>query len=498
MKKFIGNLRMWQKLLIVPAFVFLFLLILSYGAFDGLTKQKGAVDDIFNNRFRSYQESTRVMNEVANVHANIYKVLSWGYGGYDAKKIDGLAKEQIAALDRLAADVKNALGSGSLTPEEQGYYKAVSDQLADYRKPALGVLEVASADIYGATMFMGVSDDKFQILNKTLKELSDYENKLSGERYDYSVASFSRVLQTFGVVLVVAVALSILTSVFITRLINRPLKEAIGVIKQVADGDLTKDVSIVSKDEIGELAQSVNAMRLSMNQAVGESLMTSQVLSEAASEQAASLEETSSSLDEMAAMIKQNADNTAVANGLIATAIEAIHKADASMKELTGSMKQIAGASEQTQKIVKSIDEIAFQTNLLALNAAVEAARAGEAGAGFAVVANEVRNLALRATEAAKSTSDLIEDIAGKVKNGEKLVGATDGAFGKVIESATKVTELMSEIAVASEEQSQGIDQINKAVAEMNQVTQQNAASAEKLSSIMAGFQTESRAETEV
>jgi methyl-accepting chemotaxis protein len=153
------------------------------------------------------------------------------------------------------------------------------------------------------------------------------------------------------------------------------------------------------------------------------------------------------------------------------------------MMELTRSMDEIAKASEETSKIIKTIDEIAFQTNLLALNAAVEAARAGEAGAGFAVVANEVRNLAMRAADAARNTSALIEGTVKKVKEGSDLVGRTNGAFAEVSKSAARVADLVSEIAAASTEQAQGIDQINRAVTEMDKVTQQNAANAEESAS---------------
>jgi methyl-accepting chemotaxis protein len=153
------------------------------------------------------------------------------------------------------------------------------------------------------------------------------------------------------------------------------------------------------------------------------------------------------------------------------------------MDELTGAMREISSASDETAKIIKTIDEIAFQTNLLALNAAVEAARAGEAGAGFAVVANEVRNLAMRAAEAAQNTSNLIETTVNRVKGGSALVNKTAEAFTQLTTSITKVKELVTEIAAASHEQAQGVEQINKAVAEMDKVVQQNAANAEESAS---------------
>jgi methyl-accepting chemotaxis protein len=192
----------------------------------------------------------------------------------------------------------------------------------------------------------------------------------------------------------------------------------------------------------------------------------------------------------MSSMTKQNADNAGQANQLITVTNQLMEKTNSSMGALTGSMKEIAQASEQTQKIVKTIDEIAFQTNLLALNAAVEAARAGEAGAGFAVVADEVRNLAMRAAEAARNTSGLIEDIVKKIHGGVSVVTSTNQNFGEVTVNSNKVRELVGEIAAASQEQAQGIEQVNQAVSEMNRVTQQNAAGAEELASIMAVFKT--------
>ncbi len=217
--------------------------------------------------------------------------------------------------------------------------------------------------------------------------------------------------------------------------------------------------------------------------ASGQVSSSSQSMAEGASEQAASIEETSSSMEEMSSMTKRNAENAGNADGLMRDANQVVTTANASMGRLTQSMQEISKASEETSKIIKTIDEIAFQTNLLALNAAVEAARAGEAGAGFAVVADEVRNLAMRAANAAKDTAALIEGTVKKVNEGSHLVSTTNEAFIKVAESAGKVGTLVAEIAQASKEQSNGIDQVNIAITEMDKVVQQNAANAEESAS---------------
>ena len=209
----------------------------------------------------------------------------------------------------------------------------------------------------------------------------------------------------------------------------------------------------------------------------------SQTLASGATEQAASIEETSASLEEMAAMTNRNAQNAGQANQLMQSAKAIVEKSNGSMRALTDAMAEISRSSDETQKIVKTIDEISFQTNLLALNAAVEAARAGEAGAGFAVVADEVRNLALRAADAARDTAALIEGTAGRIAEGSSLVGETNQAFAEIASSTAKVTDLLGEIASASNEQAQGVEQINKAVTEMDKVVQTNAANAEESSS---------------
>lgn len=259
----------------------------------------------------------------------------------------------------------------------------------------------------------------------------------------------------FGVAIVIIIG-SLVLAVMMARSIAKPIQN---IVNGLNDG----------ADQVSSASSQVSA--------------ASQSLAEGASESASSLEETSSSLEEIASMTKQNADNANQANSLMKEANQVVNKANESMTALTQSMQEISKASEETSKIIKTIDEIAFQTNLLALNAAVEAARAGEAGAGFAVVASEVRNLAMRAAEAAKNTATLIEGTVKRIKDGSELVNKTNNAFSEVSKSTSKVGELVGEIAAASNEQAQGIEQVNKAVTEMDKVTQQNAANAEQSAS---------------
>jgi methyl-accepting chemotaxis protein len=228
--------------------------------------------------------------------------------------------------------------------------------------------------------------------------------------------------------------------------------------------------------------------------ASGQVSSSSQALAEGASEQAAAIEETSASMEEMAAMTRQNSDNAGQADSLMRASLTIIKEADDSMAEMGRSMGEIAEASAATSKIIKTIDEIAFQTNLLALNAAVEAARAGEAGAGFAVVAEEVRNLAMRSTEAAKNTAELIEGTVTKVTRGKAIVDQATQAFQGVAESSSKVAGLIGEIATASREQAQGFGQINQAITQMDSVTQQNSATAEESAAAAAELNGQSAA----
>jgi methyl-accepting chemotaxis protein len=231
---------------------------------------------------------------------------------------------------------------------------------------------------------------------------------------------------------------------------------------------------------LARVAQQMAGGALQVAAASNQILSSSQALADGASSQAAAVEQISATMEEITAMTRQDAENARQAESLIKEANHVLSATDESMKKLTTSMSEISAASTETIKIVKTIDEIAFQTNLLALNAAVEAARAGEAGAGFAVVANEVRSLAMRATEAAKNTSDLIEGTVHKIKVGSDLVTETNHSFHDVSQAIGKVNITVSEIVGSTKEQSIAISQVNEAITQVDNVTQQNAATAEE------------------
>jgi methyl-accepting chemotaxis protein len=279
-----------------------------------------------------------------------------------------------------------------------------------------------------------------------------------------------------------------------------PVNEALGVLEKLSQRDLRARVKGTYQGDHARIKETLNGTAEALHEALaqvaaavsqvsgaaGQIASSSQAVADGASEQASSLEETSSSLESMATMTKQAADNAQQANGLAQRAKIAATEGGAAMEQMSGAMSKIKASAEGTSEIIKDINEIAFQTNLLALNAAVEAARAGEAGRGFAVVAEEVRSLALRSKEAATRTEALIRQSVREAGEGEVTASHVSEKLAEIASGVAKVTDIVADIAASAKEQAAGIDQVNKAVGQMDQVTQQNAANSEESSSAAA------------
>ena len=375
---------------------------------------------------------------------------------------------------------------------------------ADWEKSAREVLKLLGQDSTDARkdaidVSLNEGAEKFEKARKVLRSLSDMHLSAAATyaKAEEARAAGIRWWMFFGIgaALVSAIAVSLV----LARSIARPLAETVDLLRDIADGegDLTKRLQVRSKDEIGDLGRWFNtfvdklttiigSVRLTSTNVTGASQQLSGATSQLASgtqEQAASLEETAASLEQITATVKQNADNARQASQLAGGSRDAAERGGEVVAAAVASMDEITRASKRIADIITVIDEIAFQTNLLALNAAVEAARAGEQGRGFAVVAAEVRNLAQRSAGAAKEIKALIKDSVAKVEEGSQHVNRSGKTLDEIVQSAKRVADIVAEIAAACQEQSSGIDQVNRAVAQMDRVTQDNAAQTEELSS---------------
>ena len=302
-------------------------------------------------------------------------------------------------------------------------------------------------------------------------------------------ATLTNAIATLLAIIVVLVAMMyLLLRVFV----GRPLGQFVTFLAQFErdEGDLTRRIGIDTRDEIGGLAHLFNMFIMGLNNAIAKAQSAASAVGSRAEDQAAAVEETSSSVGQLASTTKVNADNAIKARDLMRKVTDGMGETSTAMSSLSATMQDLTEASDKTAQIVKTIDEIAFQTNLLALNAAVEAARAGEAGKGFAVVAGEVRNLAQRAAGAARNTGDLIESTVRKIKDSDELVVSTSASFAQVTQDSTSATKLVEMISEVSHEQAEDLQQISASLSEMGTNAQQNAQQAQLLSTTMSAFKT--------
>jgi len=417
----------------------------------------------------------------------------------DANQMSTTRAQHTAAINAFNSSL-DAYSKLVSSPEEQRILDSMKSSWASYLEVDDKVVKLIDAGAGSATEARQLSATEGSKRFTATLELIDSDIKLN---HDGSAAEVVKAGAAFSsariwILLLSAFALAAGAGIafVITRSITGPLRRSVEVAETVARGDLTAAIHVDGKDELSQLLGALRHMNERLLDTVGrvrsssESIATgsSQIaagntdLSQRTEEQAASLEETAASMEELTSTVKQNAENANQGNALAARASDTAARGGEVVSRVVDTMHGISSSSQQVAQIISVIEGIAFQTNILALNAAVEAARAGEQGRGFAVVAGEVRTLAQRSASAAKEIKDLIDESVNRVNSGTALVDEAGRTMSEIVQSVRQVSDLMGEISAASGEQHRGIEQVNVAISQMDEVTQQNAALVEEAS----------------
>jgi methyl-accepting chemotaxis protein len=491
----LSNMPVRWKVLFAPAFLVLMLIALGAYVLQMQHVSEAAEDALIGGPVRQAETVADFSTAIWAAQTSLYRLTATAANETDQKKIAAFAKQtaqMVAAVPQKLAGLEEFRGSSGEAAEAIDKLKTA---IGGYMKQAKNVTEMADSDSGSALMFMMGAQRSFDEIAKLTDDLAKNSNTLRDAEVARTKAA-RRAQETMLIaVLFGAVMVGCAVSLIIARMIARPFKAITGAIGQIAEGRLDVDMShTTQRDEVGRIAAAVAAMAERVRTTVVEiERATREVtnasdeisasttnLSQRTEEQAASLEETSASMEEIAATVHKNAENAAAVHQAASTTHAIAGRGGEIAGKAVKAMARIEESSRKIGDIIGVIDEIARQTNLLALNAAVEAARAGEAGRGFAVVAAEVRSLAQRSSQAAKDIAQLITTSTGQVKDGVQLVDQAGAALTEIIGSVKSVADTVSDIASASREQSVGIEQVNKALTQIDDVTQQNAALVEE------------------
>ena len=484
------NIR--QKILLLTGVPLVAFVIFGALGFWGMTNLSNTIGSVFDDRvlplvsneltqLNSLQSSIKVMLEADR---DLHQALIGERMALVASSPEEYATAQKDNSDNAEqVQTRMAKANAAFNDEGQKVYKEFQTLFGEWREKTTKVVNYANIPDkmkFARRISYGSAMQLFNDLRGKIDQLTQLQEKsidqalatVSKGVQDVQVSSDEmRGLSTFVLIFFVVIGLAsigilLVASYFISRSITRPIEGAIGHISEVAS------ITLSASDQVASSSQS---------------------LAEGASEQAAGLEETSSTLEEFSSMTRQNSDNAHQANQLSENTMKVARKGQDSMGLMQEAIAEIKDSSNETAKIMKAIDEIAFQTNLLALNAAVEAARAGDAGRGFAVVAEEVRNLAQRSAEAAQNTSSIISDSQEKADQGVKMAEQMGELLAEITSSAEKVTVLVAEVSSASKEQTRGMDQVNVAMGQMDSTTQANAAYAEETAAASSELSAQAR-----
>jgi methyl-accepting chemotaxis protein len=482
MIQFLVNMRLAKKLMISSSICLAFMMLLGLVSYNGLQVQKKSIEDIYGVRFKNYQVCAKEFSEITNVHAGLYKLISWSNAKYDDKKIAELAKELQKNQQSATATLTGLLNGKGTSPEEKKLLQGILAKLSLYGKNQNDLTDMLQADLNAATMYMATADDAYQEIHKGFDALLALEDKLSSSQYAGSIASFDSTNIEVIAVLVLAIVLSLGLSIFLRGLILAPVKRTVAAIQSVADGDFTKRIDIDSKDEIGEMAGDFNRLieRLSdtlrevkgtsgrVAAAADQLYSNSERMATGAEQVAAQTATVATAGEEMAATSQEIAQNCHVAADrgddanrsaragatVVGDTVQGMQRIAARVQSSAKTVEALGDRSNQIGEIIGTIEDIADQTNLLALNAAIEAARAGEQGRGFAVVADEVRALAERTTKATKEIGVMIKSIQQETRSAvaamEEGVKEVDTGTARAEKSGQALQEILDRIGPTS------------------------------------------------
>lgn len=494
------NLSIKGSLIFVITLLSVLLTLVGVTGQYGLSSVNASLKTVYDDRLVAMGQLDQVIRMVNLNQFIIAKTISG-----DPAKID----DEMTQIEKNRAEANkiwDAYMATYLTPEEKklasDFAEARKLFLSDGLNPALAALK--ARDIPKATEILhGKMALRYAKIVEVLNLLLELQLNVGKAEFEKSQSFYSG-FKIFSIsTIVLGILMAAIIGFLLVKNISTPLNYAVDIAQAIAHGDLRQRIEVDSENETGQLLKALREMNSSLINTVtqvrrgtdtiavaSEEIASGNLdLSSRTEEQASSLEETASAMEELTSTVKQNADNASQANQLVLQASDYAMKGGNVVDQVVHTMGSIKDSSRKIVDIIGVIDGIAFQTNILALNAAVEAARAGEQGRGFAVVASEVRNLAQRSAGAAKEIKSLISDSVEKVDAGGKLVDEAGITMGHIVTSVKQVADIMSEIAAASHEQSDGIEQVNQAVVQMDQTTQQNAALVEEAAAAAASMQ---------
>jgi methyl-accepting chemotaxis protein len=486
------KLRIGPKLLLAPGLVLLLLTLLSGAAWYGMVRQNASLENMVQVRAAHLKSAADVAGDAKGAHANIYQLLAWVNGSFAKNRLDAL----IAEINKKHAGIATQLAELAKVsdPAERKLVDASSKALAAYHKNVSETIEMAQVDVSIAANSMQKAETAFVTLNTQLAQLSALEKTLSENAYASARAEFRTLSVTMAVLVLLSIAVSLVVTMLVRRAMLADIRAISDVVGELAEGRLVASRGNAGRDEIAETSRALDHTIGNLNAALRKILASVASIDTASREiatgnldlstrtelQAGSLQQTASAMQTLTTAVKDNASNARQATELAAEAARLAATGGQAVDRAVNTMESIKSSSRKIVDIIGVIDGISFQTNILALNAAVEAARAGEQGRGFAVVAAEVRTLAQRSAAAAKEIKALIADSVAIIDNGSDSVNEAGSSMGHIVASVQQVNEIIERISAASTEQADGIAEVNRAVGQMDDMTQQNAALVEQ------------------